>query len=480
VPELTFGVDQDGPSDDRLGFGGVAPGLTARWAPTPEFQFLGTVNPDFSQVESDASQISTNRRFALYLPEKRPFFLEGQEWFNHPFANLVYTRSMVAPLYGARTTAEAGGWTAAALHVLDAHSEASVVESGGWTADDVDRTQAFETVLRVRRSLGADTYAGALFSDRTLLASGLASRMGGLDLHARWSDHWTSDASALGSVTSYETGPGALAPAGNASLAYGSKHVGWSTWGDLVSPDFRAENGFLTETDRIGGGTTLGFEVYTDGATVPRLSPYPLQAMVAYTTEGALKQLSFDPGLQTTLGNGGTVWAQYTHRGERFAEVWLPYDRGYLEVSIPWVQQLETGGSLSTGTGALYDPLAPTVGWQDGVSGYVELEPVPQLSLALSASWERFLLDGDELYAGWVSRARLEAFASRRVWARLVGDRDTFRRTVRGEALVAWEHAPGSAVYVGGSRGVTDPFVAGPATLDEWQVFAKGTWVFTI
>ena len=38
-----------------------------------------TINPDFSQIESDVAQIGANERFALFYPEKRPFFLEGIE-----------------------------------------------------------------------------------------------------------------------------------------------------------------------------------------------------------------------------------------------------------------------------------------------------------------------------------------------------------------------------------------------------------------
>ena len=56
-----------------------------------------TVNPDFSQVESDAGQVTVNERFALFYAEKRPFFLEGIELFSTP-NQLVYTRQIVAPL----------------------------------------------------------------------------------------------------------------------------------------------------------------------------------------------------------------------------------------------------------------------------------------------------------------------------------------------------------------------------------------------
>ena len=35
------------------------------------------VNPDFSQVESDAFQVEVNQRFPIFFSEKRPFFMEG-------------------------------------------------------------------------------------------------------------------------------------------------------------------------------------------------------------------------------------------------------------------------------------------------------------------------------------------------------------------------------------------------------------------
>ena len=60
-----------------------------------------TVNPDFSQVESDAGQVTVNERFALFFPEKRPFFLEGIDLFATP-NQLVYTRQIVDPVAGGK------------------------------------------------------------------------------------------------------------------------------------------------------------------------------------------------------------------------------------------------------------------------------------------------------------------------------------------------------------------------------------------
>ena len=478
---ITFGWGDDGPSDDRLGTGGFSPGVTARYAPSASLQLLGTFNPDFSQVESDSSQIGVNRRFALFFEEKRPFFLEGQEWFNHPFGNLVYTRSMVAPIYGARATAEGGGWTVAGLHVLDAHPAPSVAELGGWTEDQLGDAQAFETVVRARRAVGSDSFLGAAFSDRTVLGTDLANRLGAFDARIRMSERWSADATALGSTTS-GIGNDAFAPAGAASLAYGSKHVGWSVWGDAVHPDFRAENGYVTQTDRLGGGTSFSLDVFTKSKVLPRIQPIPFQGFAATTTAGALKEYGADPGVYWVFGTGGDLWTSWSHQGVLYGGAFLKYDRAVVDTTLPWTRWLTTGGGFETGSSPLYDPAAPDVGWRDDVWGLLRVQPVPQLSAEFTATWKQFLLDEEQLYEGWVGRLRIEAFASRRVWLRGIVDRSTFAGTVRGEGLIAWEHSPGSALYLGGSQTAVDPWAAAEAdpTALGWQVFAKGSWVFTL
>ena len=78
-------------------------GMNLRWGITPNLTMNGTVNPDFSQVESDAGQFSFDPRQALFFPEKRPFFLDGIEQFATP-NNLIYTRRVVAPIAAAKIT----------------------------------------------------------------------------------------------------------------------------------------------------------------------------------------------------------------------------------------------------------------------------------------------------------------------------------------------------------------------------------------
>ena len=81
----------------------VQAGISASWAMTPSLVLNGTINPDFSQVEADADQIEVNRRFAVFYPEKRPFFLEGGDYFQSVMP-VVYTRTIADPSWGIKVT----------------------------------------------------------------------------------------------------------------------------------------------------------------------------------------------------------------------------------------------------------------------------------------------------------------------------------------------------------------------------------------
>ena len=98
------------PTDSALTSGDVKAeaGLTARWSMTSSMTLNGTINPDFSQVEADVAQLDVNQRFALFYPEKRPFFLEGIDYFTTPI-QAVFTRTVADPYFGAKLTGKQGG-----------------------------------------------------------------------------------------------------------------------------------------------------------------------------------------------------------------------------------------------------------------------------------------------------------------------------------------------------------------------------------
>ena len=142
----------DGAVDDSGNFarGGTvgSGGVNARFGFT-NVSLDATVNPDFSQVESDAGLVTINQRFALFYPEKRPFFLEGIELFSTP-NQLVYTRQIANPAAGAKVTGKFGRLGVAYMAAVD----------------DTSGGHALFNVARVRRDLGTSSVAGMTFTDR--------------------------------------------------------------------------------------------------------------------------------------------------------------------------------------------------------------------------------------------------------------------------------------------------------------------------
>jgi hypothetical protein len=78
-------------------------GIDLRWGITPSNSLTATLNPDFSNVESDSGQLSVNKNFSLFFKEKRSFFLENSDYFSSN-NNLVYTRNIADPDYGVKFT----------------------------------------------------------------------------------------------------------------------------------------------------------------------------------------------------------------------------------------------------------------------------------------------------------------------------------------------------------------------------------------
>ncbi len=124
-----------------------------KWLPNANHAIDATINPDFSQVESDASQVTANERFALFFAEKRPFFLEGLDLLTSPL-QVVYTRTITSPRWGARATGHFGSMAYTAL-VADDRGGGSVIIPGPQNSTFADQDFSSRVGIgRVRREFG--------------------------------------------------------------------------------------------------------------------------------------------------------------------------------------------------------------------------------------------------------------------------------------------------------------------------------------
>ncbi|MFN0177166.1 MAG: DUF5916 domain-containing protein [Gemmatimonadales bacterium] len=166
-------------------------GVNLKYALTSSLSLDGTWNPDFSQVEADAGQLEINNRFALFFPEKRPFFLEGSDifltrfgmpgqdaGFSTPPVNVFYSRRVVDPNGGLKVTGKVGRLSIGTLASIDAARDYDLTERIGGIApgqlDPFGGTEVQVGVARARMDVFADGFVGGSLTARRF-GSGLGT-----------------------------------------------------------------------------------------------------------------------------------------------------------------------------------------------------------------------------------------------------------------------------------------------------------------
>jgi len=230
-------------------------GLDVKYTPSADNTLDGTIRPDFSQIESDTAQISTNQRFALFFPEKRPFFLEGVELLSTPI-QAVYTRTITAPDGGGRATGKLGGVNYTAL-VADDKGGGSVVVPGP-NSSSLAEQDFHSTVFigRARKDFGrGGSFLSMLMTDRERGSAG-HNRVLGPDFQTRFHGTETISGQWLVSDTTTPNRPDVNASwngnsfrsgAGQLSWNHNTAHYDFGTTYKDFGAGFRADTGFVPQ-----------------------------------------------------------------------------------------------------------------------------------------------------------------------------------------------------------------------------------------
>jgi hypothetical protein len=416
-------------------------GVDAKWIPNENTAIDATLNPDFSQIESDVAQIAVNQRFALFYPEKRPFFLEGIELYSTP-VQAVYTRSITDPSWGARATGKFGntGYT-----VLVAHDDGggSVIIPGPNSSSFAD--QDFHSTVaigRVRHNIGK-SFVSFLGTDREIEGGGY-NRVYGPDFQWRPDDHETVTGQLLFSSTETPNRPDLAdewdgrkmsSHAGEIRYGHNDRNWDWFTLYQDYGDGFRADDGFVPQVgyrrNYVEGGRT-----FRPTGFLSRLRLF-FQADYSADTNHALIFREISPG----AGMDG--------RFNSFARVRLAFDnvksggKNLESTKLVYTFQISPSGVFSNfvldgDAGEEVDFANSRVGRGANITLAGTIRPTPHLAFALNGalSWIDVTPDsGGErkrLFTAEIARLKATYTFTSRLYARAIAQ---YVRTTRDQSL---------------------------------------------
>lgn len=228
--------------------------LDIRWGINQNLYLNTTLNPDFSQVEADRTILDTNTTFSIFVPERRTFFLDGADYFNS-YLNLVHTRNIANPDYGAKLTGKSGDHTYGLLTANDTNTSFLIPRALGSSVATLGEVESDVSILRYRYDVLDNSAIGAIVTNRE--ADNYRNTVTGIDGVFQLTNSDTLTVQSLHSESEYP-----LAVQENYSqlpeisdqthvIDYRHRDRRWDWWVNYVDygKDFRADLGFINQVD---------------------------------------------------------------------------------------------------------------------------------------------------------------------------------------------------------------------------------------
>ena len=446
-----------------------------RYSPTPDLAVEAVVNPDFSQVESDATQISVNSTFALFYNEKRPFFLLGADMFQNQ-TQTFYSRTINNPIAGARTIGKSGSFSFSYLAAADRNSPFIVPGEEGSDVVDTD-VKSFSNIVRGRYDFGNESYIGGMATLRN--STGAHNYTGGIDWNYKFMGNnsfhgevFLSDTKELNDTTLF-TSTRTFGSTGHDAGFNGEQYTGTGTYmilrhdgrdysGQLVyadrSPTFQAQDGYVPSNDTRIGQFNQWYAFYPNSALLDTWSP-EVDAGIHFNYDGVKKEQWVIPNLNFQFKGQVNVNANYflvndeLFHGVQFRDV----HRGAFNLYSRPFSALTLNVNLAFGR-FINRADVPGLGTGHTINVTALIKPTSQFQVELDFSRARLkdIISGELFFDGYIARTVCIYQFTSEFLLRLIGQYDQFNQKIDIYPLFSYKVNPYTIFYAGSTYSLTD------------------------
>ncbi|MHC1704555.1 MAG: DUF5916 domain-containing protein [Tenuifilaceae bacterium] len=419
--------------------------LTGKYGITSDLIVDATYNPDFSQVESDAGQVDVNLRYSLYYSEKRPFFLEGLDYFsigatnsyeNDPVYNIVHTRTIVNPLVGVKLTGKLSkNSTIASIYSLDELIEGNSKYSNF-------------TIARYKLALTDDSYFGGIYAGRELSES--YNRLTGFDGKIRING---STSVAFNSIVSYSELPDTLLKQDGYTYGlkyeYQTRNLDFFTAFKDVSQTFQADMGYLTRTGIRSGAFLIRPKVYPKSSIIRRID-FELYSLQTNDLLSSKWETFNHASAQFGIFGTTTFKVKYSNSTEIFLN--KKFNTGGFHVLLSgYVNKKFFLSLLYRNVNSIYYSTDPFQGKSNKITFNLYWEPIQAVKLEGIVLYTdlRRKFDDEMIYDYPIYRGKITYQPNKYLFFRGISEYNRFRKELQIDFLASFTYIPGTVVYFG-------------------------------
>ncbi len=417
-------------------------GVNLKYGLTSDLTADFTINPDFSQIESDQPQIEVNQRFPLFFRELRPFFIEGAEIFEiRAPVTFVHTRTIVDPDYGAKLSGQVGRFT---LGVLTANDRAPGRVDN--EEDPVFHKTAQTFIARARYELYAESNMGAILTNREFLDS--HSRVFGTDGNFRLSPTISGDFRAVGSrskdLGTEEVDGHMLAT----RIRQNGRNISWALSAYQISPNFRTEVGFVRRRNMRTVAGEFGYRFWPESWVI-NWGP-TIDYGQNYDYDQVLQDENLALGINFNFARNISFSSDFNQDMERFGGVNFRKNRLSMRARVNTNRSYSFGGSFATGDEIFF--LGPFLGHEFTWRLNGTVRPLDRLNANLSFERRRFTdpaNNNEELFDVRIFRATTNLQFTDRLGMRNIMEFNSQAETIDFNVLFNYRINAGTVFFVG-------------------------------
>ena len=455
------------------------------------------INPDFSQVEADVTQIDVNSAFSLSYPEKRPFFNKGTDILklNNPDLQPFYSRSINDPAFALKLLNQ--GKKSRLFYLSSIDSNSPYLIAGRDRSYFGEGKKSFVNVLRYQRLLKNGSKIGLISTSRAYNGGGYGNLFGldGLiqitnsirltfDLLKNYNEEPKNDwIDSDDYFNEYSVRLDGEKFNGNGLFIGLSRNTeNWRTYlgYKYIDPEYRADVGFAVKNDRKWLTYYQSYKSFYEKRFIQNLE-YSIKYDMLHDFNNKLDVISLDGKI--SAGFKGNTEFSITHDYD-FVSYYLDkkysnYGSTRIGLNTSPIELISFRSNISFGKDVAFNDEDPGLGKEFNLRATLSVQVNDNFSISNLFSFSKLkkIEINEFYYKGFINRFNTKYQFSKSLGLRLATEYNDFSESIFLQPLFEWTPNPFTIFYIGGNQILNkdDKYF-----VDRSQMFVKFQYLISI